>query len=115
MSALGNLNSTIPGDPYFRVNRITVDHTGKNAFLATVLWQRRVLTAGGKEEPIGKQYEDPMRITPEMMGQQIQLRNPVTGEPLGASITYGQLVAGIYTAAVLAAEAAMPGGLQGDD
>ena len=104
MSALGNLNSTIPGDPYFRVNRITVDHDGKNTFTATVLWQRRVLTAGGKEEPVGRQYESRVTITPEMINQQIQLRNPATGELLGLQMTYGQLVSGIYTAAVLAAE-----------
>lgn len=100
VAALGNLDATQVGNPFLRVLEVSVRHPAKNTFKARVVWQRNILTVSGDQVPIGAEFVDEWAVTPDMMGQQIQLRHPVTGVVLGLQMTYGQLVSGVYSAAL---------------
>ncbi len=101
VAALGNLDATQVGNPFLRVLETNVRHLAKNTFQVRVVWQRNILTVSGEQMPIGAEFVDEWAVTPEMMGHQIQLRHPVTGVVLGLQMTYGQLVSGVYSAALV--------------
>ena len=101
VAALGNLDATQLGSPFLRVLETNVRHLAKNTFQVRVVWQRNILTTTGDQLPVGAEFVDEWTVTPDMMAQQIQLRHPVTGVVLGLQMTYGQLVSGVYSAALV--------------
>jgi hypothetical protein len=93
-----NLNATIPAKVYPRLMSVTVRHLAENTFEAVVTWQPHIRADDGTKYNCGPMQTTTISINPQNVSQQIQLRHPITGESLNATMTYGQLIAGFYSA-----------------
>jgi hypothetical protein len=97
--------STVTGDQWQRCNRITIDnHYGQTPQIT--MHEELLTVVGGKTfaENAGAVY---VEFNPDAV---IDLLDPTTGEPLGASMTQGQIhvaMWSLYMASALARDAAL--------
>ena len=92
-----NFNSTVPGDPYTRIQRITIDRTGSDVANIEVLYQRHVLCRDGTHEPIGAPSVASYSVGPEDLQKLFDLIHIGTGQQLGAQMTNLQLMSAIFS------------------
>lgn len=77
---------------------ITIRHLAENTFEAIVTWQPHIRDDDGSKYSCGLMQTTTININPQNMNETFQLRHPSLGTLLGSTMTYGQLVTGVYSA-----------------
>lgn len=91
-------NSTIVGQPYKRISKIVIDYPSALTANVTFVEQEHVLLADGSHRSIGAENAVSFTITPSKLEDTVALTDINTGELLGASMSYGQIMLGILAA-----------------
>jgi hypothetical protein len=91
-------DTTQVGVPYIRINNINIEYPAPNTANVTFSEQQFVPLADGSHVALGGDNSRTFRVNPSDMATSIPLVSPETGEPLGAEMTYGQIMLGILAA-----------------
>jgi len=90
-----NFDSTIIGKPYSRIEKIVIDYTAPNTATVQFTEQEHVKLEDGTHRPIGYENVNTFQVNPQDMVLSVPLLDSVTGNPIGASMSYGQVMLGI--------------------
>ena len=90
-----HFDSTIVGQPYSRVMKISIDYVAQHTANIEVILQPHVKLLDGTHQPLGSSELLRINILPNNLGDSIELRDEATGELLGATMPMGQLFTGI--------------------
>ncbi len=87
---------TIEGESWTRANRIVIENPN-DAIPSVTFVQEMMIEMGGitVSKPIENMY---VNFTPDVMTEQFPLINPVTGELTGATISYAEIYAILFSA-----------------
>jgi hypothetical protein len=89
-----NFDSTVVGTPYVRIERIVIDYTAAMTANVEFVEQEYVKLADGTHRAVGTPNTQRFPVAPEDMVKLAPLRDSVTGELLGSSMSYGQVFLG---------------------
>jgi len=81
--------TAVTGESWLRAKRIVIDNPLNGLPLAKFVEERVVNIAGG-EQYFRDQGTLEVPATEDQMGQEIPILDPVTGEPTGQVVTYGE-------------------------
>ena len=90
-----NFDSTIVGKPYSRIEKIVIDYTAPMNATVSFTEQEHVKLEDGTHRPIGYENVVTFNVVPSDMVSAVPLLDSNTGNPIGANITYGQVMLGI--------------------
>ena len=93
-----DIDSSIAGKPFVRIQRIVIDYPSPLTARVEVTCQRHVPLFDNKGfEPIGSQFVVVFEVPPHEMGDLFPLLDIKDGSPLGAEMSNGQLMVGIFS------------------
>lgn len=90
-----NLDSTIVGKPYSRIEKIVIDYTAPMTATVTFTEQEHIKLEDGTHRPLGAENVTTFNVVPTDMPSTVPLRDINTGVNLGASLSYGQVMLGV--------------------
>lgn len=89
------LNSTIPGQRYSRVDELNVKYLGNRRAEVKVAFRDHVPMTDGTHEPLGTPKLMRFEVTEEMLENKVPLLDIDTGEPLGFDIDVKTVFGGV--------------------
>lgn len=92
------LNSTVPGQRYSRVDELNVKYLGNRRAEVKVTFRDHVPMTDGTHEPLGTPKLMRFEVTEEMFKNKVPLLDIDTGEPLGFDIDIETVFGGVNAA-----------------